>query len=72
MLSLDYRRYVLHLESILSEVEVICGVEVAATINALVRDEVRETSEDIAADFALINQVAFTRQQFPQLREENR
>lgn len=72
MLCLDYRRYVLYLKAILSEVEVIWSVEVAATVNALVRNEIREAPKDVAANFALINQVALSRQQFTQLWEKEK
>jgi hypothetical protein len=70
--SLYNRRYVLNLEAILSKVEVIRGVEAAATVNALVRDEIREAPEDVAANFALINQVTLSRQQFTQLRNKEK
>lgn len=57
LLRLDYRRYVLNLESIFAEVEVIRCVETAAAVNTLVRNEIGQASEDVSANFALINQV---------------
>lgn len=41
--------------------EVIGGVEAAATVDAFVGDEVGETSEDVPADFAFVYQITFSR-----------
>lgn len=72
LLGLNYCRYVLNLESVVAKVKVVGGVEAAAAVNPLVRNEVGEASEDVSAHFALVNQIAFPRQQLTQLgRGEN-
>lgn len=64
LLGLNYRWNVLNLEAIVAEVEVVGGVEAAPAVDPLVWDKVGETSEDVAADFALVDQIAFARKQF--------
>lgn len=61
LLRLDDGRYVLDLEAVVAEVEVIRGIEVLTTIHPLVRDEVGETAKDVSADLTLVNQIALTR-----------
>lgn len=61
LLCLDDGWYVLDLEAVVTKVEVVGGVKVLSTIHSFVRDEIGETSENVSADFAFVNQIALTR-----------
>lgn len=54
-------------KSICGEVEMICRVKGASAVDTFVRDEICETTENVSANFALINEVTLFRQQFSQL-----
>lgn len=54
-------------EAIVAEMEMVAGIEAGLAVDTFVGDEIGQAAEDVAAHLALVDQIAFVRQQFADL-----